>query len=193
MTNPWRGSWSRELQAASGSSGWGRQPPAKSPEEAPSHTRKWILDGFESGFFLIQAPDESAAHLAPWLRTHETISRWHSYLHRLLTHKNLEIINEHRFKLLSLVTCYAIRENNIQIKTGLLQEGFLIRDIWRWVPGDFPGGPLVGSLHSNIGGMGSFPAWGTRIPHASGNWTRAPQSQSPHALEALGCNERCRS
>ena len=34
---------------------------------------------------------------------------------------------------------------------------------------DFPGIPVVKTLPSNAGGMGSFfPGWGTKIPYASG-------------------------
>ena len=33
---------------------------------------------------------------------------------------------------------------------------------------DFPGGPVVKTLPSNAGGVGSIPGWGTKIPHAVG-------------------------
>ena len=33
--------------------------------------------------------------------------------------------------------------------------------------GDFPGGPVVGTLPSNEVGAGLIPGWGARIPHAS--------------------------
>ena len=32
---------------------------------------------------------------------------------------------------------------------------------------DFPGGPVVGTSPSNVGGAGSSPGWGARIPHTS--------------------------
>ena len=32
---------------------------------------------------------------------------------------------------------------------------------------DFPGGPVVKTLSSNAGGVGSIPGQGTKIPHAS--------------------------
>ena len=32
---------------------------------------------------------------------------------------------------------------------------------------DFPRGPVVKTLPSNIGGLGSMPGWGAKIPHAS--------------------------
>ena len=32
--------------------------------------------------------------------------------------------------------------------------------------GDFPGGPVVKTLPSNEGGMGSNPSWGVKIPYA---------------------------
>ena len=32
---------------------------------------------------------------------------------------------------------------------------------------DFPGGPVVETLHSNAGGVGSIPGGETKIPHAS--------------------------
>ena len=35
------------------------------------------------------------------------------------------------------------------------------------VPRDFPGGPVVKTLPSNAGGMGSIPGRGAKIPHAS--------------------------
>ena len=44
---------------------------------------------------------------------------------------------------------------------------------WRDTPsqspptGDFPGGPVVKTLPSNAGGVGSIPGWGARIPQAS--------------------------
>ena len=33
---------------------------------------------------------------------------------------------------------------------------------------DFPGGPVVKTLPSNAGGVGSIPGWEAKIPHASG-------------------------
>ena len=33
---------------------------------------------------------------------------------------------------------------------------------------DFPGGPVIKTLPSNAGGLGSIPSWGDKIPHASG-------------------------
>ena len=33
---------------------------------------------------------------------------------------------------------------------------------------DFPGSPVVKTLPSNAGDVGSIPAWGDKIPHASG-------------------------
>ena len=33
--------------------------------------------------------------------------------------------------------------------------------------GDFPGSPVLKTLPSNSGGVGSVPGWGTKIPHAS--------------------------
>ena len=33
--------------------------------------------------------------------------------------------------------------------------------------GDFPGGPVVKTLPSNAGGVGSIPGRGAKIPHAS--------------------------
>ena len=32
---------------------------------------------------------------------------------------------------------------------------------------DFPGGPVVETLHSTVGGRGSIPGRGTKIPHAA--------------------------
>ena len=31
----------------------------------------------------------------------------------------------------------------------------------------FPGSPVVKTLPSNVGGSGSIPGWGAKIPHAS--------------------------
>ena len=31
---------------------------------------------------------------------------------------------------------------------------------------DFPGGPVVGTSPSSVGGVGSTPGWGAKIPHA---------------------------
>ena len=33
--------------------------------------------------------------------------------------------------------------------------------------GDFPGGPVIKTLPSNAGGVGSIPGGGAKIPHAS--------------------------
>ena len=35
-------------------------------------------------------------------------------------------------------------------------------------PRDILGGPVVKSLSSNVGNMGSIPGWGTKIPHTTG-------------------------
>ena len=32
--------------------------------------------------------------------------------------------------------------------------------------GEFPGGPVVKTLHFNVGGAGLIPGLGTKIPHA---------------------------
>ena len=42
---------------------------------------------------------------------------------------------------------------------------------------DFPGGPVVKTLHFNAGGMASIPGEGTKIPHAM--W---PQGGKNHDL-----------
>ena len=46
--------------------------------------------------------------------------------------------------------------------------------------GDFPGGPVVKTLPSNAGGVGSIPRWGAKIPHASG-----PKNQNIKKTEAI--------
>lgn len=161
VTNPWRGSWSREMQAASGSSGWGGSFPAKSLEEAPIPHKemnsgwvwKWILP-------LFKLRRECSPEAAPWLRTRDH-DRWHSYLHRLLTHKNLEIINEHHFKLLSLVTCYAIRKPIYKEKQVCFKKA-LIRDIREMNAWGLPGSPSLGVRLNRRHGFIS--AWGTGIP-----------------------------
>ena len=163
------------------------------------------------------------------------MSRGHRHLHGLLTHKNLEIINEHCFKTATRllhpwdspgentgVGCHFLlegifptqgsnphlphcrqmlyppshqgspiyKEKQVCFKKALFKryKEMKARGLPWWKSAWLP---LVGNLPSNIVGMGSFHARGTRISHASDNWTHAPQSQSPHALEALGCNEGC--
>ena len=44
---------------------------------------------------------------------------------------------------------------------------------------DFPGGPVVKTLPSNAGGVGSIPGQGAKLPHASG--TKKPK----HKTEAI--------
>ena len=55
---------------------------------------------------------------------------------------------------------------------------------WR----DFPGGPVVKNLPSNVEDLGSIPSRGTKDPHAPGDWAHTPQLLSscitmkiPHA------------
>ena len=43
-----------------------------------------------------------------------------------------------------------------------LRQGFKIWLFW----GDVPGGPVVKTLPSNTGGVGSIPGQGPKIPHA---------------------------
>ena len=50
---------------------------------------------------------------------------------------------------------------------------------------DFPGGPVVKNLPSNVGGAGSIPGWGTKIPQAMGQL-----SPCATATEPVPCNER---
>ena len=51
---------------------------------------------------------------------------------------------------------------------------------------DFPGGPVVGTLPSSAGGVGSIPGQGARIPHASGsrdhsiNWKQSHSKINKH-------------
>ena len=40
---------------------------------------------------------------------------------------------------------------------------------------DFSGGPVVENSPSNAGDAGSIPGWGTKIPHAAGQLSHAPQ------------------
>ena len=46
--------------------------------------------------------------------------------------------------------------------------------------GDFPGGPVVRTSPSNVGGVGSIPGRGTKTPHASG-----PKDQNIKHYESL--------
>ena len=44
----------------------------------------------------------------------------------------------------------------------------MFNDCLRICVRDFPGSPVVGTLHSNAGDVGSIPGWGAGIPHALG-------------------------
>ena len=44
--------------------------------------------------------------------------------------------------------------------------------IQSFLTGDFPGGPVVKTLPSNTGGVGSIPGWGAKITHALGPKTQ---------------------
>ena len=44
---------------------------------------------------------------------------------------------------------------------------------------NFPDDPVVKTLPSNAGGVGSIPGWGAKIPHAS--WPKKPG----HKIEAI--------
>ena len=44
-----------------------------------------------------------------------------------------------------------------------------INQIFFFFKREFPGGPLVKTLDFQVGGMGSIPGWGTKIPHAVQN------------------------
>ena len=46
--------------------------------------------------------------------------------------------------------------------------------------GDFPGGPVVKTLLSSAGGMGSIPGQGAKIPHAS-----RLKTKTKHKAEAI--------
>ena len=43
---------------------------------------------------------------------------------------------------------------------------------------DFPGGPVVKTLHFHCRGQGSIPGWGTKIPHDTVAWPK--QKQKTH-------------
>ena len=45
---------------------------------------------------------------------------------------------------------------------------------------DFSGSPVIKNLSSNIGDAGSTPGWGTKTPHAAGQW-------GPHATPLSPC------
>ena len=45
---------------------------------------------------------------------------------------------------------------------------------------DFPGGPVVKTLHFHCRGKGSIPGWGTKIPHAT------PHGQKKERKKKLG-------
>ena len=48
----------------------------------------------------------------------------------------------------------------------------------KYVPWDFPGGPVVGNLPCNTGDVGSTPGLGTKIPHAMGQLTPRATTES---------------
>ena len=54
--------------------------------------------------------------------------------------------------------------------------------------GDFPGGPVAGSLPSCAGDAGSIPGRGTRIPHAAGQLGPRATTREKHTRH----NERSR-
>ena len=45
--------------------------------------------------------------------------------------------------------------------------------------GDFPGGPLVTNLLSNIGDVSSIPDWETKIPHSVGQLSLYATTREP--------------
>ena len=47
---------------------------------------------------------------------------------------------------------------------------------------DFPGGPVVKTLPSNAGGVGSIPGLGTKIPHASQPKNQNIKKKNPEAI-----------
>ena len=51
---------------------------------------------------------------------------------------------------------------------GIPNLGSFLEEALRPVRRDFPGGPVVKTLSSNVGGVGSIPGRGTKIPHAVG-------------------------
>ena len=42
----------------------------------------------------------------------------------------------------------------------------LVFSLFKYTPGDFPGGPVIKNPPSNAGHAGWIPGWGTKIPHA---------------------------
>jgi len=49
-------------------------------------------------------------------------------------------------------------------------------------PREFPDGPVVKNLPFNAGDMGSVSAWGTKIPHATGQLSPCSTTREAHAL-----------
>ena len=43
---------------------------------------------------------------------------------------------------------------------------------------EFPGGPVVKTLPSNVGGASTIPGWGSKVPHAS-------QTKNQNETEAI--------
>ena len=53
---------------------------------------------------------------------------------------------------------------------------------------DFPGGPVVENTPSNVGGMGSIPGWGTKMPHATAQLSLHFGTTEPGILEPVFYN-----
>ena len=73
-----------------------------------------------------------------------------------LIHEKLLEINKNKTKSL-----LKIKEKRAKTRRG---SSHTHKKTWK----DFPGGPVVKTLPSNTGDMGSIPGWGTKIPHAVG-------------------------
>ena len=56
--------------------------------------------------------------------------------------------------------------------------------------GDFPGGPLVTNLLSNIGDVSSIPDWETKIPHSVGQLSAYTATSEPELSRVPVAHER---
>ena len=57
------------------------------------------------------------------------------------------------------------------------------------VNGDFPGGPVVKTLHaSTAGGTGSIPGWGTKILHAERRSQRKKKRRKEKVSDTQSCS-----
>ena len=55
--------------------------------------------------------------------------------------------------------------------------------------GDILGGPVVKNLPSNVGGLGSLPGWGAKMPHVRGQLSYRTRTHAPHQEKLMQLKE----